>query len=376
MIKRSKKNAARDKNIPNKVWQQILKTAVWTPPRCRYNEAHNTHLSMRLNLLFHLASTITAANMYYTYPILDKVAASFEVSYERASLIPTLLQAGYGTGILFICPLGDSLRLRFLLLGLISFTMVIWVALCLTHSFRAFCALSFIAGFTTVTPQLMLPLASGLAPPARKAAAISIVFSGLMLGVLLPRVLSGVVTEFAPWRTVYWIALGLQCLLFVLLWIFLPDYPSINTNEMPYVRFLWSIVEVVYRQPVLVYACIMVFFSNAAFASYWTTLTALLTSRPYNYSPLQVGLFALIGVAPLLLVPPYSRFVIDRFVPTFSVTLEILYAMAGVLVGAFTATLSIAGVVIQALALASAFKRPASHIARPYMPRFRLRAIA
>ena len=65
----------------------------------------------------------------------------------------------------------------------------------------------------------------------------------------------------------------------------------------------------------------MVFFSNAVFASFWTTLTAILSGPPYDYSSLQIGLLALIGVAPFLLIPPYSRVVIDRFVTTLSVGL-------------------------------------------------------
>lgn len=147
--------------------EACLQALNWSPPRCRYSPLADFKFSMPLNLLFGLASTVTAANMYYSYPVMNKVSASFDVTYERASLILTLLQAGYGAGILFICPLGDRWRLRPLILGLIGFTLLIWTALCLTQDFQAFCALSFLTGFTTVTPQLMLPLASALAPPAR-----------------------------------------------------------------------------------------------------------------------------------------------------------------------------------------------------------------
>lgn len=189
----------------HRLWHSAVLLLGWVPPRRRFVPQSDVHFSWPLNFLFGLASTATAANMYYSYPVLNKVAAGFDVSYEGASLIPTLLQAGYGAGILFICPLGDRWRLRPLILGLITSTLLLWVGLCICGDFRTFCALSFVTGFTTVTPQLMLPLASALAPPARRATAISIVFSGLMLGILLPRVLSGVVTELTSWRTVYWV---------------------------------------------------------------------------------------------------------------------------------------------------------------------------
>ena len=79
---------------------------------------------MPVTLLFGLASTVPAANMYYSYPVLlHKVADIF----ERA-LIPTLLQVGHGACILSICPLDNSRRLRSLRVGLISFALLIWTA--------------------------------------------------------------------------------------------------------------------------------------------------------------------------------------------------------------------------------------------------------
>ena len=56
----------------------------------------------------------------------------------------------------------------------------------------------------------MLPLVGGLAPAHRRATALSVVVSGVFLGILIARVLSGVVTEYTSWRNVYWLALGLQ----------------------------------------------------------------------------------------------------------------------------------------------------------------------
>ena len=168
---------------------------------------------------------------------------------------------------------------------------------------------------------------------------------------LLPRVLSGIVTEYTAWRNIYWTALGLQYLIFTLLWLFMLDYPSTNPGETNYCHMLWSIIRLIFKQPVLAYACVMTFFSNAVFASYWTTLTALLSSSPYNYNSLKIGLFALIGIAPLAFVPPYSRIVIDRFVPNLSVVLGLLYAITGVIIGTYTGTFTIAGLVIQAVAI-------------------------
>lgn len=164
------------------------------------------------------------------------------------------------------------------------------IGLCVTQSFVAFEAIQFLVGLTTVTPQLMLPLVGDLAPPDKRAAALSIVVAGFMLGILLARLLSGIVTNFTSWRNVYWLSVGLQYVIFGMLWAFMPDYPATNKN-LNYFKMLWSILVILTKHPVLVQACLIAFFTSATFTSFWTDLTFLLSSPPYNYSPVIIGLF-------------------------------------------------------------------------------------
>jgi MFS family permease len=65
------------------------------------------------------------ANLYYSHPILNILADEFNVSDERASLVPTVMQAGYAAGLLFLCPLGDIFRRRAFVLILVLFTATI-----------------------------------------------------------------------------------------------------------------------------------------------------------------------------------------------------------------------------------------------------------
>lgn len=197
----------------------------------------------------------------------------------------------------------------------------------------------------------MLPLVGELAPPHRRATALSIVVSGLLLGILIARVLSGVVTQYTHWRTIYYLALGLQYLILLLLWLFMPDYPSSNPGGLNYFKMLWSILTMLFHEPVLVQACLVGFCNSTAFTSFWTTLTFLLSSPPYNYSTLVIGLFALIGILSMCFGPIYSRLVIDNFVPLFSVIIGELMCLAAVTIGTYVGTFSVAGPVIQAFFL-------------------------
>jgi len=197
----------------------------------------------------------------------------------------------------------------------------------------------------------VLPLVGDLAPAHRRATALSIVVSGLMLGILIARVLSGVVTEYTSWRNVYWLAFALQYLILLLLWLFLPDYPSTNPGGLNYFKMLWSVITMLFKHPVLVQASLIGFCTSATFTSYWTTLTFLLASPPYKFPPLYIGLFALIGIFAMGFGPPYSRLVIDRIVPFYSVIIGQFICITGIAIGTYTGTFTIAGPIIQAFLL-------------------------
>lgn len=151
----------------------------------------------------------------------------------------------------------------------------------------------------------MLPLVGDLAPPARRATALSIVVSGLLGGILIARLISGAITQYSSWRSVYWFSFGVQYLIVILLYLFMPDYPSTNPNGLNYFKMLWSILQMLTMHPVLVQACIVGFLTSTIFTSYWTTLTFLLSEQPYSYSSLTIGLFALIGISAMVVGPLY-----------------------------------------------------------------------
>ncbi|CAE7217571.1 hypothetical protein CFE70_010192 [Pyrenophora teres f. teres 0-1] len=323
----------------------------WTPPNCRWDPDKPPQFSMSLNVLFAFAAGFTVANLYYNHPILNLLAADFNVSYDRVSQIPTVMQAGYAAGLIFLCPLGDLLPRRPFVCGLVLFTATLWLVLCLTSDLNTFTAISFIVAITTVTPQLMLPLVGDLAPPNRRASALSVVVSGLMLGVLVARVLSGAISAYTTWRAVYWLSLALQYVIFVLLWSFMPDYPSTNPSGLSYFRLLADIPRMLPRHPVLVQACLAGALTSAPFTAFWTTLTFLLSAHPYNYSPLPIGLFGLLGISAMLLSPLYTRLVTDRksLVPHFSALVGLSISLVGTALGTALGPLSIAGPILQTL---------------------------
>ncbi|KAM0554207.1 hypothetical protein ACHAPJ_007009 [Fusarium lateritium] len=331
-------------------YESSLLRRILTPKNCRWNDESPPALSMGQCLLYAMASGITVANLYYNQPILNKIAATFNVSYEESSQVATLLQSGYAVGLIFILPMGDILERRPFITALVFATPTMWIGLCVTNDFTVFRALSFVCGATTVTPQLMVPLVGDFAPAHRKASLLAIVTSGLMLGLLMARLLSGVVANFTSWRNIYWLACGLQYLMGVVLFCFMPDYPSTNPDGLNYFRALASIPYMMFTEPVLIQACFIAFTLSAVFTSFWTTLTFLLASPPFDYTSLQIGLFSLTALATIVSIPLIGR-LIDRFVPLLSTIGGQIMALIGAIVGTFTGNFTVAGPVIQAIGI-------------------------
>ncbi|KAI0133471.1 major facilitator superfamily domain-containing protein [Xylariales sp. AK1849] len=327
-------------------WTESL-YSLGTPPWLRWDSGADHDLTWGQNILFGFAASFSVANLYYTHPILNVLADDFGVSNERSSLVPTIMQAGYAGGLLFVVPIGDIVHRRPMILGLILVTSLIWLGLTVTRSFSVFIGLSFIVGVLTVTPQLMFPLAVQYAPQRHRATMISIVMSGVVFGILIARLLSGIITQYSSWRSVYWMSFGLQILIFGLVFIMMPEYPVLRPGTS-YPRILLTIVKLPFKHPVLMQQGFVAFFTMGMFTSFWTTLTFQLAGPPFNLSTLTIGLFALIGIAPVFLNPVISRLLTSRLHPSGTLLIGVSVALTAVLIGTFVGTFSLAGPVIWA----------------------------
>lgn len=177
------------------------------------------------------------------------------------------------------------------MLLLILLTTSLTIGLAITSSLVAFEALSFLVGMLSVVPQILIPLAADLAPPERRASAIAVVLGGLLLGVLVARVISGVIAEFVSWRIVYYLAIGLQATVLAGMYALLPDYPAKNPG-LTYWGILMSMAKYAVTEPLLIQTSLILLCSSACFSNFWVTLTFLLDGSPYYYSTYDMSAFA------------------------------------------------------------------------------------
>jgi predicted MFS family arabinose efflux permease len=143
------------------------------------------------------------------------------------------------------------------------------------------------------------------------------VMSGLLIGILLARTVSGFVGANFGWRSMYWIASVLMILLALALSKLLPK--SQPTLRVPYLKLMQSLFELI-RQPVLQEASLAGAMSFAAFSAFWSTLVFLLAQPPYHYGSEVAGLFGLVGVVGAAAAPLVGKLA-DRRSPKLTVAL-------------------------------------------------------
>ncbi|KAF8208984.1 major facilitator superfamily domain-containing protein [Mycena galopus ATCC 62051] len=319
------------------------------PRRLRYDPQKPFHFGLVLNALFGFASTFIVSNLYYSQACLIQFSDSFGVDYNHVSRIPTLLQAGYATGILLISPLGDLVRRRQLILLLSFVSGSLTIGLAVTRNLVVFETLSFLIGVVSVIPQIMIPLAADLAPPERRASAISVVLSGLLFGILIACVLAGILGQFTSWRIVYYFAIGVQFLVFVAGYFVIPDYPAKN-SDLRYWGILRTMVKFAYTEPILIQACLVNLASSACFTNFWVTLTFLLGGPPYYYSTLVIGLFGLVGIFGVACGPMVGR-AVDQLVPWYASLVAVFAALCFQAIQVGAGDISVGAIVVVIMGL-------------------------
>ncbi|VDB87139.1 unnamed protein product [Peniophora sp. CBMAI 1063] len=323
------------------------------PQRLHHDPAQPAKFGLSLNILFAVVGAVVIANLYYCQPLLIELSQSFGVSYESVSRVPTLVQGGYGAGLLFLAPMGDLTRRRPLLLASLIGGTALTIGLAVTHSFIAFEVISFFIGMFGIAPNVLIPLAADLAPPNRRASAVGIVFSGYLVGLLFARVVAGVIAQYVTWRVVYYAAIGAQVFSTIFMWGFLPDYPGSKDKDLTYFKLLASMARLAVREPTVIQGYLCHIGASASFTDFWVTLTFLLGDTPYHYDTLTIGMFGLIGIIGVLGSPLFGR-VIDRMNPWYAIVIatSIMFLSKAIYWGAAGAHLAVVVIVCIGLDIA------------------------
>lgn len=307
-----------------------------------------SQLRRRTILIMAVACGVSVANVYFPQSISPLVADGLTVTPDSAALVPTVAQLGYAVGLFLLVPLGDRLPHRSLIVALLSLTGLGLLAASAAPTLSLLVAASTVIGLTTVLPQIMLPMAAGLAPPERRGAVMGTLSSGLIGGILLARAFGGTIGEWLGWRAPYVVAAALILLLAAVLTVALPA--TAPTSRQRYPALLATTLRLLRTEPELRRSCFYQAVMFGGFSAAWTSLALLVTGPRYGMGADAVGWIALVGAASMFCSPIAGR-QIDRGGPDrvnlvcFLLGLLATAALAGGVLG------GIAGLVTLAIGL-------------------------
>jgi predicted MFS family arabinose efflux permease len=261
-------------------------------------------LTRGLVLLFAFCCGAIVANIYYAQPIIEMIAPDIGLSSTAASLIVSLTQIGYALGLFFLVPLGDLLENRRLMLLTTAVAIVSLLGAAFAQQPNLFLVVSLLVGFSSVSVQMLIPLAAHLAPEETRGRVVGSIMGGLLLGILLARPLSSLVADHFGWRAVFGSAavvmLGISLVLATTMPKRIPDHRA------SYGQLLFSLWTLLRNQPVLRQRAFYQACMFATFSLFWTAVPLEL-SHNHGLSQSQIALFALVGAIGACAAPISGR---------------------------------------------------------------------
>ena len=259
----------------------------------------NPALTRWITLLLAITSAMAVATVYFAQPLLESMAADLGVAQQQIGWVVGATQAGYALGLLLIVPLGDLIDRKRLLLGQLLFSALALVGVGMAPNWALLLLALAITGLMAVMVQVMVAHAASLAAPGQQGQAVGTVTSGIVLGILLARLVSGGLADLAGWRSVYLIAAGLLMLLALVLWRRLPAGQPVSLRSgyraLIVAQFRLYRHDRLLRQRGLFGVLIF-----AAFSVLWSAMVMPLSAEPLELSHTAIGLFGLAGVAGTL----------------------------------------------------------------------------
>ena len=261
----------------------------------KYELRENQGIPAPLLALMAVATGLSVANCYYNQPLLGSMAKDFAVSDFSASMVATLTQIGYVTGLVLVIPLGDLVSRKRLILTNYIVSSCALLAIALSPNIYWVWGASLLAGASSVMPQFFIPLVSYNSAPDHKVRNVGIIQSCLLIGILGSRVFSGFLADIWGWRSVYFVAcmFMLGCLLMI--HKMLPMLPARSRES--YAGLMKSLLRLLIKYPYLRIASLRAALAYGSFFALWSCLAFRMKQEPFFASDDIIGALGLCGLA-------------------------------------------------------------------------------
>jgi len=253
----------------------------------------------KLFQLLSLAAGLAIGNLYISQPLLGLIAKDFEASTVQTGWLVSATQFGYATGIILLVPLGDMFSRRLLIPLMMTLSGLGLLAASMASSYIAVLISFAVVGVTTISGQFIMPLTGDLSTDENRGHNIGVVVSGIMIGILASRSIAGGLAGLLGWQGVFRV-FGVAILLMALLMRrsipVLPDQPRAN-----YLRVVADVFLLPLKHRQILIVLVLNGIGFALFSSLWTSITFLLSAKPYDFSAPVIGLFGFVGLVGALI---------------------------------------------------------------------------
>jgi len=256
-------------------------------------------LGRATTLLLAVAAGLAVANVYYAQPLLGAIRHDLHIGGAVIGIVITVTQIGYGLGLFLVAPLGDLVDRRRLIIGQMLLVALALAAVAFARSGVMLLGAMAVAGLLAVVAQVIVAHAASLAAPEQRGRIVGTVTTGIVMGILLARTVSGFLSDLCGWRSVYLVSAAASLAVAGLLAAALPGQHK-AVVAIPYGRLVTSFFTLFVELPILrirATLAALIFFSITVLL---TPLALALSAEPYALSQTQIGLFGLAGAAGAL----------------------------------------------------------------------------
>ena len=276
------------------------------------------YLTRRQELLLALAIAVVTANAYYIHPIIGEVAEYYGVSKAGIGIVPALNQVALAIGIFLLLPLGDRYSNRTLTIIFSACQCAGLLAMTFATDFVTFTIGSTFLGFFTIAPYLLPAYASKRVAPERLGYVTATLTAGVLFGLLVARVGSGVIADVYDWHAVYWVASAAMVTVTIAMPWIVPASAAISEHQAKpkggYLALLASVFPLIRRYPEILISGAIQGIGFGQFIALWLGLALHLTSDSMGYGTDVVGYLAGMAALSVLTTPRLGQLA-DRIGP-------------------------------------------------------------
>ena len=258
-------------------------------------------------LMMAIMAGFTVANLYYNQPLLDLICKDIGISHVEANFITVITQIGYALGLLFIVPLADMVSLRHIAIVCMSAAAVSATAIGFAENVWMLWVASLTLGFSSIMPQLFIPMSALYSRPENKSRNMGYVASGLVTGIVSARAISGYIGEWFGWREMFFFAAALMLACLIVTLCMMPQVTLSFSGT--YRQLMHTVVSIFVLHPRIRLYSLRPAMSFASMMCIWSCMAFHLAGEPFHARSDMVGALAFFGIIGAIAASGVGKFV-------------------------------------------------------------------